>query len=157
MSHQNSQLKAAFGFFTLLFLAGCGGETQTSVPVGDERQRLNIIWLVAEDLSAVELGSYGNGAAQTPNLDSLAQEGTRFPNTFSTTPVCAPSRSSFFTGLQTGHCPVRGNYEVPPEGQLPPGQFRADPTATQACQIGSAQQTHMLDLGTAIFDHQQPG
>jgi hypothetical protein len=34
--------------------------------------RRNIIWLVAEDLSAIEIGSYGNAAAQTPKLDRLA-------------------------------------------------------------------------------------
>ncbi len=49
----------------------------------------------------------------------MAAEGTRFLQAYCGTSVCAPSRSSFFTGLHTGHCPVRGNYEVPPEGQLP--------------------------------------
>ncbi|MEM7314848.1 MAG: arylsulfatase, partial [Planctomycetota bacterium] len=44
---------------------------------------------------------------------------TRYMQAYCGTSVCAPSRSSFFTGLHTGHCPVRGNYEVPPEGQLP--------------------------------------
>ena len=58
-----------------------------------------MLWLVAEDLSAVELGSYGNAAAQTPNLDNLANDGLRFTKAFSITPVCAPSRSSFITGL----------------------------------------------------------
>jgi uncharacterized sulfatase len=61
--------------------------------------RRNIIWLVAEDLSAIEIGSYGNAAAQTPKLDRLALEGTRYSNAFATTPVCAPTRSSFITGM----------------------------------------------------------
>ncbi|HEV2831237.1 MAG TPA: arylsulfatase, partial [Hanamia sp.] len=35
------------------------------------------------------------------------------------TSVCAPSRSSFMTGQHTGHTPIRGNYEIEPEGQFP--------------------------------------
>jgi len=54
---------------------------------------------IAEDLSAIELGSYGNVAAHTPNLDHLALEGTRYSNAFATTPVCSPTRSSFITGM----------------------------------------------------------
>ena len=49
----------------------------------------------------------------------MAREGTLYQQAYCGTSVCAPSRSSFFTGLHTGHCPVRGNYEVAPEGQLP--------------------------------------
>ena len=87
-------------FILLAFLqAGCSKDT--AAPVQPENEsRPNIIWLVAEDLSAIELGSYGNASALTPNLDRLALEGTRYPNTFATTPVCAPTRSSFITGMQ---------------------------------------------------------
>ena len=49
----------------------------------------------------------------------MAAEGTRFLQAYCGTSVCAPSRSSFFTGLHTGHCPVRGNWEWFPEGQYP--------------------------------------
>jgi uncharacterized sulfatase len=55
--------------------------------------------LIAEDLSAIEIGSYGNAAAQTPILDRLALEGTRYSSAFATTPVCSPTRSSFITGM----------------------------------------------------------
>ncbi|MCA9131045.1 MAG: arylsulfatase [Planctomycetales bacterium] len=85
----------------------------------NERTRPNLIFILSDDVAQGDLGCYGQKLIQTPRLDQLAAEGTRYLQAYCGTSVCAPSRSSFFTGLHTGHCPVRGNYEVPPEGQLP--------------------------------------
>lgn len=79
----------------------------------------NFIFVLSDDIAQGDLGCYGQTLIQTPRLDQMAAEGTRYLQAYCGTSVCAPSRSSFFTGLHTGHCPVRGNYEVPPEGQLP--------------------------------------
>ena len=79
----------------------------------------NFIFVLSDDIAQGDLGCYGQKLIQTPRLDQMAAEGTRYLQAYCGTSVCAPSRSSFFTGLHTGHCPVRGNYEVPPEGQLP--------------------------------------
>jgi uncharacterized sulfatase len=79
-------------------LAGCSTES-TSPAQPENASPLNIVWLIAEDLSAIEIGSYGNAAAQTPILDRLALEGTRYSSAFATTPVCSPTRSSFITGM----------------------------------------------------------
>ncbi|MEQ1861918.1 MAG: sulfatase [Chthoniobacteraceae bacterium] len=64
---------------------------------GAER-RPNILWLVGENLD-LDLGCYGAKLVQTPNLDRLAADGVRFTRVFATSPVCAPSRSAFFTGM----------------------------------------------------------
>jgi arylsulfatase A-like enzyme len=56
---------------------------------------------------------------QTPNLDRMAAEGTRYTQAYCGTTVCAPSRTSLMTGLHMGHSPVRANREIKPEGQLP--------------------------------------
>lgn len=79
----------------------------------------NLIFILSDDVAQGDLGCYGQELIQTPHLDRMAAEGTRFMQFYCGTSVCAPSRSSFMTGLHSGHCPVRGNYEVPPEGQLP--------------------------------------
>ena len=71
------------------------------------------------DIAQGDLGVYGQKLIKTPRLDQIAKEGTRYMQAYCGTTVCAPSRSSFFTGLHSGHCPVRGNYEVYPDGQLP--------------------------------------
>ena len=60
--------------------------------------RPNILVLMAEDLSA-HVGAFADPVARTPNLDRLAADGVRFPNTFTTAGVCAPSRAAFITGV----------------------------------------------------------
>jgi arylsulfatase A-like enzyme len=58
----------------------------------------NILWIIAEDMSP-DLGCYGNNLVETPHIDLLAGEGTRFTHAFSPSSVCVPSRSSFITGM----------------------------------------------------------
>jgi len=58
----------------------------------------NILWIVGENLK-LDLGCYGAKNVKTPNLDGLAAKGMRYNKVFSTSPVCAPSRSAFFTGM----------------------------------------------------------
>ena len=79
----------------------------------------NFIFILSDDIAQGDLGCYGQKIIKTPRLDRMAAEGTRFTQTYCGTSVCAPSRASFFTGLHSGHCPIRGNWEVAPEGQLP--------------------------------------
>jgi len=81
--------------------------------------RPNLIFILCDDLAQGDLGCYGQKLIQTPHLDRMAAKGTRFPQLYSGTSVCAPSRSSLMTGLHTGHCPIRANREVQPEGQKP--------------------------------------
>lgn len=66
------------------------------IAVSDERP--NVVWIISDDLGP-ELGCYGYPDVETPHLDRLAKEGTRFTNAFSTAPVCSASRTAFQTGL----------------------------------------------------------
>ena len=79
----------------------------------------NIIFILSDDLAQGDVGAYGQKLIQTPRLDRMAREGTRYTQAYCGTSVCAPSRTSLMTGLHSGHAPVRGNWEVPVEGQLP--------------------------------------
>jgi choline-sulfatase len=58
----------------------------------------NFLFLIADDHAGYVLGCDGNRMAETPNLDRLASEGTRFASHYCNSPVCTPSRQSFFTG-----------------------------------------------------------
>ena len=59
----------------------------------------NVVLFVVDD-QGLDAGCYGNPIIQTPNLDQLTQEGTRFTNAFCTTASCSASRSVILSGLQ---------------------------------------------------------
>lgn len=79
----------------------------------------NIIFILADDLGYGDIGCYGQTKIKTPYLDRMADEGMKFTQFYAGSTVCAPSRCSLMTGLHTGHCEIRGNKELKPEGQLP--------------------------------------
>lgn len=63
-----------------------------------QQKRPNIIWITCEDISPY-IGAYGDTLVKTPNIDQLAKEGIRYNYVFTAAGVCAPSRSSFITGM----------------------------------------------------------
>ena len=65
----------------------------------------NVIIMMVDNLGWGEIGAYGGGilrGARTPNLDKMAEEGTKLLN-FNVEPQCTPSRSA----LMTGRHPIR--------------------------------------------------
>src|SRR4051794_2512833 len=58
----------------------------------------NFVFILADDHAGYVMGCDGNRRADTPNLDRLASEGTRFAQHYCNSPVCTPSRQSFLTG-----------------------------------------------------------
>ncbi len=69
----------------------------------------NFVIILADDLGYGDLGCFGQGTLETPNLDRMAAEGMRLTRHYAGSTVCAPSRCVLMTGLHTGHCSVRGN------------------------------------------------
>ena len=74
------------------------GASASGEPGPTPRDRPNVLWITAEDISP-DLGCYGDTYARTPNLDRLAQEGVRYTHAFATAPVCSPARSCLITGM----------------------------------------------------------
>jgi arylsulfatase A-like enzyme len=84
--------------------------SQHNKPAPDYRP--NIILLLADDLGYGELGCYGQGIIETPNIDKLAEKGMKFTGFYAGNAVCAPSRAVLMTGRHPGHSSVRGNSGV---------------------------------------------
>jgi arylsulfatase A-like enzyme len=59
---------------------------------------------MTDDHGAWGMSPYGCVGIDTPNLERLASDGTRFTRAFLCTPVCSPSRMTYLTGLiPSGH------------------------------------------------------
>lgn len=82
------------------------------------QQKPNIIYILADDLGYAELGCYGQQKIETPNIDRLAENGIRFTQHYSGSPVSAPSRAILLTGKHSGHAYIRGNDEMPERGDV---------------------------------------
>lgn len=80
-----------FHLLIALFIGSLAGTNAEDKP--------NILFIIADDLSAEAIGAYGNDVCATPNLDRLASEGVLFDRAYCQYPVCGASRASFMSGL----------------------------------------------------------
>lgn len=62
------------------------------------QQKPNIVLIYTDDLGYGDLSCYGADKISTPHIDTLAKNGLRFTNAFSTSSTCTPSRFSMLTG-----------------------------------------------------------
>lgn len=83
-------MKHLFCYLVIVILA--------AVPVC-AADRPNIVFFFADDQTTSTLGCYGNSVIQTPNIDRLAANGTRFENAFVSHSICWVSRTTILTGL----------------------------------------------------------
>lgn len=69
------------------------------------KRRPNIILIVSDEHQAAACGCYGSrvrqvdGHSPTPAIDALAAEGVRFDSMYCASPLCAPSRAAYMTGI----------------------------------------------------------
>lgn len=64
-----------------------------------DNEKPNIIFILTDDQRFDAIGYAGNEFVETPEMDDLAKSGTYFHTAIVTTPICAASRASLFTGL----------------------------------------------------------
>ena len=82
--------RVLFALIAAIAIASCRANRSEVPP--------NIVVVLVDDLRWDDIGVAGHPFVQTPNIDKLASEGTRFLNAFATTPLCSPSRASLLTG-----------------------------------------------------------
>ncbi|NQT87770.1 sulfatase [bacterium] len=63
------------------------------------KRKPNVVLIVCDDLNDYVTGFGGHPQARTPHVAKLARSGVAFRRAYSNNPICAPSRSSFLTGI----------------------------------------------------------
>ena len=63
-----------------------------------ENKKPNFVFILADDLGIMDMSVEGSTLHETPHIDSIANEGMRFTEGYSTCQVCSPSRASILTG-----------------------------------------------------------
>ena len=74
----------------LFSMTSCKDENKSNPP--------NIIIIYADDLGYGDVSSYSLGTLNTPNIDKIANQGTRFTSGYSSSATCSPSRYALLTG-----------------------------------------------------------
>jgi len=77
----------------LSLLAGAGAAMASPM-----RPQPNILYIMADDHAAHAISAYGSRINRTPNIDRIAQAGSRLTNCFCTNSICTPSRAAILTG-----------------------------------------------------------
>ena len=67
------------------------------VSSGPARGKYKVLFIISDDLTATALSCYGNDVCKTPNIDRLADRGTRFTRAYCQGTYCGPSRASVLT------------------------------------------------------------
>jgi choline-sulfatase len=71
--------------------------------------RPNLLFIMPDQLRSDFLSCYGADFIDTPSIDSLADEGVLYPNSYSPSPVCVPARCVLLTGRDAMANGVLGN------------------------------------------------
>lgn len=83
----------------------------------------NFLFLMCDQLRPDYLGCYGHPSINTPTIDGLADRGMRFTRAYCQSPVCGPSRMSFYTGRYVySHGSTWNNVPLP-LGELTIGDY----------------------------------
>ncbi len=72
--------------------------SRSALAAAARQQKLNVVFILIDDLGWKDVGCYGANLYETPNIDRLAGQGMRFTDAYAACPVCSPTRASIMTG-----------------------------------------------------------
>jgi len=98
----------------------CGAVLSMSATIAMADTRPNVVVLLVDDAGLMDFSAFG-GEARMPNIDRLADAGTKFTG-YRTSPSCAPSRAMLLTGVDNHRTGIATIPEVVrPEDRSKPG------------------------------------
>jgi uncharacterized sulfatase len=96
-------------FLQSLAIAGTAASSAPMRALDKKSEPRQVIFILGESVRADMLNCYRNTGLRTPNLDKLAAGGMRFTHAYNCQPVCAPARSTIWTGLYPHTNGIWGN------------------------------------------------
>lgn len=124
--------------------------------------RPNVILILADDLGYGDLQPYGATRVQTPNVNRLASEGTKFTNMHAVASTSTPSRYALLTGEyswrrpDTGVAPGNAGMIIRPEQYTMADMFRNSGYSTAAIgkwHLGLGDRTGAQDWNAPLPSH----
>ena len=103
------------------------------------RRAKNILFVMCDQLRFDHLSCYGHPKLHTPNLDALAARGVIFDRAYVQSPVCGPSRMSYYTGRYMHSHGVSWNFVPLKAGEMTIGDHLR-PLGVKSVLVGK---THM--------------
>ncbi|WP_175721190.1 alkaline phosphatase family protein [Burkholderia anthina] len=100
----------------------------------------NILFVMCDQLRWDYLSCYGHPTLATPNIDGLARRGVRFDRAYVQSPVCGPSRMSYYTGRYVSSHRAYWNFVPLPIGELTIGDY----LRPHGMRVALAGKTHMV-------------
>jgi len=103
-------------------------------PIAASPPLRNVLFIMCDQLRWDYLSCYGHPVLQTPTFDTLASRGVRFDRAYVQSPVCVPSRMSFYSGRYVCSHGSTWNHVPFPASEVTLGDHlgRAGRTATLA-------------------------
>mgnify|MGYP006278213265 CR=1 FL=1 len=104
------------------------------------RKLRNVLFIMSDQLRWDYLSCYGRSPVPTPNIDRIAARGVRYQRAYCSSPVCGPSRMSFYTGRTAFSHGASWNFVPLPVDERTLGDY-LKPTGARVALVGK---THMV-------------
>jgi len=113
MTTFNQKRRNVLAGISALSLSSYAGLVRAATGAAD-KQKPNILFILADDLGYGDLSIYGQTDFQTPHIDQLAKQGLRFTQAYANSAVCSATRFGLITGRYQYR--LRGGLEEPIAG-----------------------------------------
>jgi arylsulfatase A len=98
-----------YSLLSILLHTGCSLNQQSdqSGKISGENKP-NFVIIFCDDLGYGDVGCFGASDISTPHIDGMADEGMKFTEFYSASPVCSPSRAALMTGRYPQRMGING-------------------------------------------------
>ena len=94
-----------------------------SCHISPTQEKPNIVFIFTDDQGYGDVGCFGATDIETPNIDLIAEEGIKFTEFYSASPVCSPSRAGLLTGRMPQRMGIHGVFFPESFTGMPPDEI----------------------------------